>query len=99
MLAGMSLGTDLKRYSRGVLPRIALITIVLMPLLYGAMYLWAFWNPFAAVNKVPAALVNADQGADVSGKPLRAGDQVAKALQDSGQLLLHEVSADDAPRG
>ena len=40
MLAGMSLGTDLKRYSRGLMPRIALITIIVMPLLYGAMYLW-----------------------------------------------------------
>ncbi len=99
MLAGMSLGTDLKRYSRGLLPRIALMTIVLMPLLYGAMYLWAFWNPFAAVNKVPAALVNADTGAQVQGKPLRAGDQVAKALKDSGDLLLHEVSAADAAKG
>jgi putative membrane protein len=35
MLAGMSLGTDLKRYSRGVLPRVALLTVILMPLLYG----------------------------------------------------------------
>ena len=85
MLAGMSLGTDLKRYSRGLLPRIALITIVLMPLLYGAMYLWAFWNPFAAVNKVPAALVNEDRGTQAQGKPLRAGDQVAQALKNSGQ--------------
>lgn len=58
VLAGMSLGTDLKRYSRGLMPRIALVTIILMPLLYGAMYLWAFWNPFAEVNKVPVALVN-----------------------------------------
>jgi len=99
MLAGMSLGTDLKRYSRGVLPRIALITIILMPLLYGAMYLWAFWNPFAAVNKVPAALVNEDAGAQAQGKPLRAGDQVANALKDSGQLMLHEVSAADAAKG
>ncbi len=39
MLAGMSLGADLKRYSRGVLPRIALLTAIVMPLLYGAMYL------------------------------------------------------------
>lgn len=99
MLAGMSLGTDLKRYSRGVLPRIALLTIVLMPLLYGAMYLWAFWNPFAAVNKVPAALVNEDRGAQAQGKPLRAGDQVAQALKDSGQLQLHEVSGADAAKG
>lgn len=37
MLAGMSLGTDLKRYPRGTMPRLALITIILLPLLYGAM--------------------------------------------------------------
>jgi putative membrane protein len=95
----MSLGTDLKKYSRGVLPRIALITIILMPLLYGAMYLWAFWNPFAEVSKVPVALVNEDAGATANGQPLHAGDQVADALLKSGQLDLHEVSADDAAAG
>lgn len=99
MLAGMSLGTDIKRYSRGVLPRIAIITIVLMPLLYGAMYLWAFWNPFAEVNKVPVALVNADRGAMVQGRHVNAGDQVAEALVGSGGLLLREVSAADAAAG
>jgi putative membrane protein len=99
MLAGMSLGTDLKKYSRGALPRIALITIILMPLLYGAMYLWAFWNPFAEVNKVPVALVNEDTGADAQGQKLRAGDEVAAALEASGQLDLHEMSARDAADG
>ena len=95
----MSLGTDIKRYSRGVLPRIAIVTVVLLPLLYGAMYLWAFWNPFAAVNKVPAALVNEDVGAMRDGTELRAGDQVADALVDSGQLDLHRVSAAEAAEG
>ncbi|MET0901145.1 MAG: YhgE/Pip domain-containing protein [Mycobacterium sp.] len=95
----MSLGTDLKKYSRGALPRIALITIILMPLLYGAMYLWAFWNPFAEVNKVPVALVNEDTGADAQGQKLRAGDEVAAALEASGQLDLHEMSAQDAADG
>ena len=99
MLAGMSFGTDLKRYSYGLLPRIALVTIILMPLLYGAMYLWAFWNPFGAVDKMPVALVNEDRGAVADGKPVRAGDQVARSLLDSGQLQLHEVSAQDAADG
>jgi putative membrane protein len=98
MLAGMSLGTDLKRYSRGVMPRVALVTIILLPLLYGAMYLWAFWNPFAAVDKVPVALVNEDRGTVVDGQPLRAGDEVAGALMTSGQLDLHLVSADAAAK-
>lgn len=99
MLAGMSLGTDLKRFSRGAMPRIALVTVVLMPLLYGAMYLWAFWNPFDAVNKVPVALVNEDTGTVVDGKELDAGAQVADALVQSGQLQLHQVSAAEAADG
>src|SRR5690625_3637137 len=99
MLAGMSLGTDLKRYSRGTMPRVALATIIVLPLLYGAMYLWAFWNPFAAVDKVPVALVNADRGASALGRPLHAGDQVAEALLASGELDLHETSAAEAAHG
>lgn len=99
VLAGMSLGTDLKRYSHGLMPRIALATIVLLPLLYGAMYLWAFWNPFAEVGKVPVALVNADRGAEVQGAQVNAGDEVARALLDSGQLDLTEVSAQEAADG
>ena len=95
----MSLGTDLKRYSRGTLPRIAMVTVILLPLLYGAMYLWAFWNPFNEVDKVPVALVNEDTGATAQGQQLRAGDEVAQSLLDSGQLQLHEVSAQEAADG
>lgn len=99
MLAGMSLGTDIKRYSRGTLPRIALVTIVLMPLLYGAMYLWAFWNPFAEVNRLPVALVNEDVGAQTGDRHVNAGDQVAQQLLSSGELDLHPVSAQEAAKG
>jgi len=99
VLAAMSLGTDIKRYSRGAVPRIALLTVVLMPLLYGALYLWAFWDPFGEVAKVPVAIVNEDRGAQSQGKELRAGDQVAKALVDSGDLGLHQVSAREAADG
>lgn len=99
MLAGLSLGTDIKRYSRGTMPRIALVTIVVLPLLYGAMYLWAFWNPFGEVDKVPVALVNEDRGAMAQGTQLRAGDQVAQGLSESGELDLAEVSAAEAADG
>ena len=99
MLAGMSFGTDLKRYSSGVLPRIALVTIILMPLLYGAMYLWAFWNPFGAIDKMPVALVNADKGCRRGRQAGARRDRVASSLLDSGQLLLREVSEQDAAKG
>lgn len=99
MLAGMSLGTDLKRYSRGTMPRVALLAIIVLPLLYGAMYLWAFWNPFAAIDKIPVALVDEDRGATVAGHELHAGAQVADALLGSGQLALHQMSAAEAAKG
>jgi len=99
MLAAMSLGTDIKRYTRGAVPRVALLIVVLMPLLYGALYLWAFWNPFGEVNKVPVALVMEDRGAQSDGKEIRAGEEVAKALIDSGELNLHQVSAGEAADG
>ncbi|MCK8670008.1 YhgE/Pip domain-containing protein [Rhodococcus sp. HM1] len=99
MLAGLSPGSDLERYFRGRMPRMALAVLVLMPLLYGAMYLWAFWNPFGEADKIPVALVNADRGTIADGKPMNAGDQVAKALIDSGQLDLTLVSVDEAKDG
>ncbi|PIB74921.1 YhgE/Pip domain-containing protein [Mycolicibacterium brumae] len=96
MLAGMSLGTDVKRFSRGVMPRIAMTVVVLMPLLYGAMYLWAFWDPFNEVGRVPVALVNSDRGATVDGKRLDVGAQVAQGLRDSHQLDLREMPEAEA---
>ncbi|MDL9937702.1 YhgE/Pip domain-containing protein [Gordonia sp. ABSL1-1] len=99
MLAAFSPGSDFKRYYRGRMPRLALIVIILMPLLYGALYLWAFWNPFNAVDKIPVAIVNADRGATIEGKHLNAGEQVAQGLIDSKQLDLHVVSEAEAKDG
>lgn len=99
MLAAFSPGSDFKRYYRGRMPRLALIVIILMPLMYGALYLWAFWNPFNAVDKIPVALVNADVGTTVQGNKLDAGAQVAQGLIDSKQLDLHEVSEKEGAEG
>lgn len=99
MIAGLTIGSDNKRYFRGTLPRLAIFTIILMPLLYCAMYLWAFWNPFGEVNKIPAAVVNLDTGAMNQGTPLHAGDQVVQSLMSSGQLGLTETSQEEATNG
>ncbi|WP_454166324.1 YhgE/Pip family protein [Gordonia iterans] len=99
MLAAFSPGSDFKRYYRGRMPRLALCVILVMPLLYGALYLWAFWNPFGAVDKIPVAIVNSDKGADVDGQRLTAGKDVVDGLIESKQLDLHLVSPDDAASG
>lgn len=99
MLAGLSLGTEFKRYGKGAMPKIALATIVLLPLLYGAMYLWVFWNPFDEVDKVSVAVVNEDTGAMSQGEKLNAGEQVEDQLLESGALDLTATDPADAADG
>ncbi|GIT79682.1 membrane protein [Leifsonia sp. LS1] len=92
MIAAFAPGSDFKRYYRGRMPRLALIVIILMPLMYGALYLWAFYNPFGHVDKIPVAIINLDQGTTVKGEQLEVGTQVVKGLIESKQLDLHETS-------
>lgn len=99
MIAAFSPGSDFKRYYRGRMPRLAVAVIILMPLLYGALYLWAFWNPFGNVNNLPVAIVNLDEGADAMGESLDAGTQVAQGIVASGQLETHVVDEAEGVAG
>ncbi|MET8750746.1 YhgE/Pip domain-containing protein [Streptomyces sp. NPDC004667] len=90
---------ELKRFGRGKLPRAALVALLLLPLLYGALYLWSFWDPYSRLDKVPVALVNADRGTTVDGKRLDAGGEITKKLHDSKTFDWHEVSQAEAAKG
>lgn len=90
---------ELKRFGRGKLPRAALVALLLLPLLYGALYLWSFWDPYGRLDKVPVALVNSDKGATVEGKRIDAGEQITKKLHDSKTFDWREVSAEEAAKG
>ncbi|MGW3660168.1 YhgE/Pip family protein [Streptomyces sp. NPDC005151] len=90
---------ELKRFGRGKLPRAALVALVLLPLLYGALYLWSFWDPYSRLDKIPVALVNNDKGATAAGKRVEAGDEITAELLDSKVFEWHEVSSAEAGRG
>ncbi|WP_405879216.1 YhgE/Pip domain-containing protein [Streptomyces sp. NBC_01136] len=90
---------ELRRFGRGRLPRAALVSLMLLPLLYGALYLWSFWDPYGRLDRIPVALVNDDKGASVAGKRLTAGDDITKGLRDSDTFEWHEVSAAEARQG
>ncbi|WP_407316825.1 YhgE/Pip domain-containing protein [Isoptericola halotolerans] len=99
MIAAFSPDSDFKRYYRGRMPRLAVIAILLMPLLYGALYLWAFWNPFGNVDKIPTAIVNLDEGAELKGDTIDAGPKVVSGIVDSKQLDIREVSEEEGASG
>ncbi|PAZ09249.1 hypothetical protein CLM62_47735 [Streptomyces sp. SA15] len=90
---------ELRRFGRGKLPRAALVALLVLPLLYGALYLWSFWDPYGRLDRVPVALVNDDKGARADGKRITAGDDITDGLRDSRTFDWHEVSADEARAG
>ncbi|MFB7633722.1 YhgE/Pip family protein [Streptomyces sp. NPDC056149] len=90
---------ELRRFGRGTLPRLGLVALMLIPLLYGALYLCSFWDPYARLDKIPVALVNEDQGATSDGKKLTAGADLASNVKDSKTFDWKEVSSKDAAKG
>ena len=47
--------------SRG---RLSVVAIAIVPLLYSAAYLGAFWNPYGHLNRIPIAVVNDDRASE-----------------------------------
>ncbi|MFI8966700.1 YhgE/Pip family protein [Streptomyces sp. NPDC053493] len=90
---------ELKRFGRGKLPRAAMVAILLLPLLYGALYLWSFWDPYSRLDKIPVALVNEDKGATTGGQKITAGADITRSLRDSAVFEWHEVSDAEAREG
>ncbi|MCY1675916.1 YhgE/Pip domain-containing protein [Pseudarthrobacter sp. SL88] len=73
--------SELKRMTGGLLPKLTILALTMVPLLYGAVYLYANWNPYGHLNNLDAALVVEDTGAGSSdGTRLEAGAKVADSL-------------------
>ncbi|NJP31776.1 YhgE/Pip family protein [Micromonospora thermarum] len=91
---------ELRRMTRGRLPRAALAVLTVIPLLYGALYLYAFWDPYAKLDRIPVALVNADRPATASdGSTVRAGQDLTDELLDRRVFGWHVTDAEDAAAG
>ncbi|EMD25831.1 YhgE/Pip domain-containing protein [Amycolatopsis azurea] len=91
---------ELRRLSSGVLPKLAMVALVLVPLLYASFYLYANYDPYSRLDKLPAAVFTSDAGAkDSAGVERNVGREVTDELVKSGTFQWHEVSQDEALKG
>jgi putative membrane protein len=90
---------ELRRLSSGTLPKLAIVALVLVPLLYASFYLYANFDPYSRLDKLPAAVVTSDNGATADGQQRNIGREVTDELVKSGTFQWHEVSAADALSG
>lgn len=91
---------ELRRLSSGTLPKLAMAALVLVPLLYASFYLYANYDPYSRLDKLPAAVFTADTGAkDSAGVERNVGREVTDELVKSGTFQWHEVSPEEAAKG
>ncbi|MCL4078068.1 YhgE/Pip domain-containing protein [Coriobacteriia bacterium Es71-Z0120] len=79
--------------------RLATLVIALVPLLYGALYLWAFWDPYDRLDSLPVALVNLDRPARADDRVISAGNDLVRELLKRKTFDWHVVSAEEAHEG
>ncbi|WP_460447120.1 YhgE/Pip domain-containing protein, partial [Angustibacter aerolatus] len=92
--------SELRRLTSGRLPRAALLAMLVIPLLYGGLYLYANHDPYSRLDQVPAALVDEDAGTtDAHGDRQDVGAAVTRDLLRRGDFDWHRVSAAEADRG
>src|SRR6266540_3541536 len=95
----MALG-ELRRLTAGRLPKLAALALLLIPTLYGGLYLYANHDPYGRLDKVPAAVVVEDAGTTLStGEVLSVGPQVADDLLASHTFDWHKVDRTEADAG
>ena len=90
---------ELRRLASTRMSLIALIALMVVPILYGGLYLWANRDPYGQLDEVPVALVVADTGAELNGTERNLGDEVAQELIEDGTFDWHLATADEADAG
>ena len=77
----------------------SLIAIMIVPIVYGGLYLWGNKDPYGNLKNVPAALVVADAGTTVGGKPVNYGKDAGAQLLEDHAFDWKRVSASAAAAG
>ncbi|WP_406286541.1 YhgE/Pip domain-containing protein [Embleya sp. NBC_00896] len=89
---------ELRRF-RGPLPRLVPVMLMLVPTLYGALYLWSNWDPYGKLGEVPVAFVNEDRPVDVRGQHIDAGGRLTAVIRQDENFDWKVTDAKEARRG
>lgn len=89
---------ELRRFRSG-LPLLALIFVLLVPAIYGALYLAANWDPYGNMERLPVAIVNEDRPVEFEGRTLTTGADITRELREDHAFDWRETSREEAEEG
>ncbi|RFA17982.1 YhgE/Pip domain-containing protein [Subtercola boreus] len=91
--------TEFRRLTATGLARLALVALMLVPVIYAGLYLWANSDPYAQLKNIPVALVVEDTGATLDGTAVDYGTQVHDQLMKDNSVKWIDATADEAASG
>ncbi|PIO81469.1 hypothetical protein BSQ37_03210 [Pediococcus damnosus] len=78
---------------------IVLAVLILIPSLYGVIFLSSMWDPYGKIKDLPVAVVNEDQPVNYQNNKLAVGKQLKSNLEKSNALDFHFPSKKNAEKG
>ena len=70
-----------------------------IPALYNLIFLSSMWDPYGKISDLPVAVVNQDQSAEINGKSVNLGKDLADEMAKGNDLDYHFVSDSMAQKG
>lgn len=79
---------ELSRFKRHTITRLAIVVVMVIPAIYGGLYLASNWAPTDHLDRLQAAVVNSDRGAEkpgTDGERLEAGQELVDTITPQGE--------------
>lgn len=92
-------GRELAAICRNKKVLIPVIAVLMIPVLYSAMFLGAFWDPYARLADLPVAIVNSDEGTELNGKTMNVGEEFVEQLKENKTFNWEFVTLDEVEAG
>ncbi|WML48958.1 YhgE/Pip domain-containing protein [Neobacillus sp. PS3-34] len=77
----------------------AIIVILFIPSLYSGTYLWANWDPYAHLERLPVAVVNDDVNVPYNGEMYHIGSDFVDELMHDKSFKWKFVNKEEADKG
>ncbi len=90
---------DIKSIMKNRFIRVSVVAIIIVPLLYSLLYLYAFWDPYSKLDKMKVAVVNQDKGTLKDGSNVNFGNDMVNNLKNNHQVGWTFVDYETAQKG
>ena len=79
--------------------KVVFIAIMIIPVIYTAIFLGSMWDPYGNTNQIPVAVVNLDESTTYEGKQLHIGKDLTTNLLNNDTMKFIETDETQAMKG